>query len=345
LVSACVVYHLPATLGRQSLRALGAGDREAARRWLDRAYDLQPRPEDDPLSGGSLVRLWSRFSQAEDRVIEIAAAAIISDSSADAHSIDVLSPCRAAHRTEDEHIGCSAALVRTYLKNRRFADALPIAEDLDQKLPQSTRAFDMHAVALYKLERYADVRALADARAKRLPGDLAALRWSARALMAAGDTAAADRAYRAAAGRPDATANDFNDLAWNSLFTGRKIDEADLEAARQAVSRSQRKSAAYLHTLATLDAEVGRSEESAAVLLESLSARDAIEPRSADWYVVGLNAEQLGLPDAAIAAYRRVTALDGIPASVDTATLARRRMERLAAKAAPAQSSATAGGR
>ena len=332
---------LPSTLGRQSLRALAAGDREAARRWLDWAYDLQPIPEDDPLSGGSLLHLWSRSSQAEDRVIEIAAAAIISEGGAEAHSIDVLSACRAAHRTEDETLGCAHALARTYMVNKRFAEALPIAEELDRKVPQSMRAFELHAGALFELKRYSEVSALADARAKRLPGDIGALRWSARAAMAAGDAVAAERWYRAAVGRPEATANDFNDLAWNALFTGRKIDEADLEAARQAVSRSQRKAAAYLHTLATLDAEVGRSEEATAALLESLNQRNAAEPLSYDWYVVGRNAEQLGLPEAAIAAYRRVTPLAGAHAGTDAATLARRRLERLESRAAPAKSGAT----
>ena len=179
---------------------------------------------------------------------------------------------------------------------------------------------------------------------KRLPGDLAALRWSAHATIATGDVAAADRVLRIAAGRPEATAGDFNDLAWNALFMGRKIDEADLEAAKQAVSRSQRKSANCLHTLATLDAEAGRSEESAAVLLESLSARNAAEPAPHDWYVVGRNAEQLGLPDAAMAAYRRVTPVPGVPAAADISTLASAHLRRLESRSAPAPSSA-AGGR
>ena len=200
----------------------------------------------------------------------------------------------------------------------------------------------MHASALYALQRYSDVRLLAEVRGKRLPGDIAALRWSARAAMAAGDSVASERASRVITSRSDATASDFNEQAWNVLFTGRKIGEADLDAARQAVNRSHRKSAFTLHTLATLYAEVGRSEESAATLLESLTARHASEPGPADWYVVGRNAEQLGLPEAAMAAYRRVTPTADGPAGTDAATLAHRRLERLESRREPVKAAAPA---
>jgi predicted Zn-dependent protease len=322
-----------AALGQESLRALAAGDREAARHWIDWAFDLQPAPEDDPLSGGPLARLWSRSASADDRAIQIADAALTVIDDRSASALGVLERCRAAQRTEDEPLGCAAALAIGYMARKRFADALPVAEELARRLPQSAQAFELRMAALRGLARAPVMRALAEERLKKIPGDLPAQRWIARSAVTAGDVAAAEKALRAAVLLPEARAEDFNELAWAALFTGRKLVDADLEPARQAVNRSQRKLAFCLHTLATLDAELGHTDEATQLLLESLAARQADEPSPVDWYVVGRAAEQLGLPDAAVAAYRRVTATPSEAPQLATATLARRRLERLEARA------------
>ncbi len=56
------------------------------------------------------------------------------------------------------------------------------------------------------------------------------------------------------------------------------------------------------------------------------------EPSSVDWYVLGRIAENYGAADAALAAYKRVTAPGQRDQSSSTHALAQRRMQLLRAK-------------
>src|SRR6185436_4274024 len=98
------------------------------------------------------------------------------------------------------------------------------------------------------------------------------------------------------------------------VFTGQNFERA-LESARQASTGSEVKAAA-LNTLAALYAETGKNLEAREALLSSIDARNREQPTSADWYVLGRIAENYGVRDAAMAAYRRVKKNEKGPATV-----------------------------
>ena len=61
-----------------------------------------------------------------------------------------------------------------------------------------------------------------------------------------------------------------------------------------------------LHTLAALYAENGKSVEARQALLKAMDRHGSDDPGSSDWYVLGRIAENYGVRDAALAAYKRV---------------------------------------
>ena len=91
---------------------------------------------------------------------------------------------------------------------------------------------------------------------------------------------------------------------------------------------NQSKEKAYLHTLATIYATVGRFDEARSVLAKVIELNPGKEPSSDDWYVIGLIADGYGFHEAALDAYRKVTRnADSIPTKADTYILAQYRLK------------------
>jgi Tetratricopeptide repeat len=69
-----------------------------------------------------------------------------------------------------------------------------------------------------------------------------------------------------------ADAETYNNLAWLSLFSGGPTD-ADVDLALRAVNLAGARSAAALHTLAAIYAEMGRVKEARGALGQVLASR------------------------------------------------------------------------
>ena len=130
---------------------------------------------------------------------------------------------------------------------------------------------------------------------------------------------------------------DFNNYAWYLLFTEQPDLDRALEMAQRSAQMDNYKSAAGLHTLATILAEKDRASEALKVLMQSIEMAGVEEPRIHDWYVFGRIAESLGEAAAAVELYRRVIDSDepeGGPEAFATARLAERRIKGLSKKGA-----------
>lgn len=119
-----------------------------------------------------------------------------------------------------------------------------------------------------------------------------------------GDYAAAMQHFAAVLERANAAAGDYNQHAWTSIFAKADLDKA-VEQARHAAAQEP-ESYPILNTLAVLYAEQGKSSEAREALLQSVAQHENDELAGADWYVVGRIAENYGITDAAIEAYRKI---------------------------------------
>ena len=98
---------------------------------------------------------------------------------------------------------------------------------------------------------------------------------------------------------------DYNMAAWMALFLGKDLDRAIDDARRGSADEAQA-NYGVLHTLAALYAESGKSVEARQALLKGMDKRGTDDPASDDWFVLGRIAENYGVRDVAIAAYKRV---------------------------------------
>jgi tetratricopeptide (TPR) repeat protein len=322
----------PALIGFSVLRLLDAGKKDAARQWLNWAREEFPQNGgDDPLATTPFSRYWPKVKPAAtDDEIRIGAAMLMLSKELSTRSIGILESAREKAATDEERLKLDHALTIAYaLKDEEGAEMIAPAQRLAAAVPDSATAFNLLTNAFTRVDRHAEAAKLAQARLERIPGDEDALRVLGGSAMYTGDYAACDKYYRQIVTEHQPNAGDYNNIAWNALLSGKELERA-LEDARQAMQLPGG-SAALLHTLASLYAETGKSLEAREALLQSMDSAGRDEPASHDWYVLGRIAENYGVTDAALAAYRKVEKPKTTPAA-STYLLAERRMKVIAKK-------------
>ncbi|MBV9495490.1 MAG: DUF3857 domain-containing protein [Acidobacteria bacterium] len=295
-------------IGWSVLRFADAGDLEKARTWLNWAReDVQAGGGDDPLAGSPFASIWPKEkATATADEIRTAAASMMMVKKLAPRSAPVLAEMR-TKVPEPQRKWVDVALVRAYLSQREYAKALPIAEELAKAHPESGSAFLMQLDALVGAGRPADAQALAKKRLEKMPKDRDALRAMVRTAVVTRDYATAQKYAQQIVDDLAPTSADYNEVAWMALYTGSDMEKA-IESARQASEADTKGTrAASLHTLAALYAETGKNLEAREALLKGIDTRMRDQPASSDWYVLGRIAENYGVRDAALAAYKHVT--------------------------------------
>ena len=310
------------TLGDEALRRLQRGDLAGARKWLDWALDetgevrADSAPAADPVPGDPFRALWSPqagtapatpATPANIDEARCAAAALIGTTGEEAKALPLLRSCResAGSSGPARQSALDLALALTEGKLGQWSAMEEASQRLLAASPDSERAEKLHARALLALGRWEEIRALAERHLQRSPDDGWALALLADAAVHAGDLAGAEARLRQIVQSGKATANDFNSLAWLLLQRGRVNDEA-LDFGQRAATLSDYEQPMYLHTLASLYAEMGRTAEAYRIIVQSIAAKVDEAPDANDWYVFGRLAEQYGLPDVARKYYRKV---------------------------------------
>jgi hypothetical protein len=207
---------------------------------------------------------------------------------------------------------------------------LALAERIDQHYPASGVLFSFRFGALGQLGRWAEVKALAQARLSTSADDLRATRAMRWALASLGDFAGVGRLCEGLLGSGRGNASDYNECAWATLFVD-SPRERGIEWARRAAELSKRQRWSILHTLASVYAEAERPGEAREIMLEALELDGHEDPEPADWFVFGRIAESYGLEGVAVAAYGRVTEGEG---AESTWALTQRRLTGLRGRAA-----------
>jgi len=294
-------------LALEMLDRVAANNLTGARTLLDWVReDWSVNIGDDPVSGPAFPRLWTKGENADAETIKIAAAAILALSKETAkRGLAILESAEksATPRTEMQRDGILVSSISGYDNLQMYDKALRLDDELARLYPDSRLVFLWRSFDLRMLGRFKEADALAQHRLATNPADIDAQ----RALM----TAATMQDNHALAYELDSKiihldnvqADDFNGLAWESLFIG-KTDLQDLNYAVKADQLSN-----YfpeLHTLGCIYAELGKTKEARDVLIEAMDKAnmDDLDPNT--WYAFGRIAEQYGERDVAIADYKQV---------------------------------------
>lgn len=303
------------TVGATVLGFADGGDLETARTWLNWVReDVQVGGGDDPLRGMPFASLWPKDNAASNAdEIRTAVASLLLRKD-DPRGLPILLAMREKAANDRTKSWIDVALTAAYANRKEWKNVVPIAERLTAAFPDSDTAFRTHVFALSLSGRTADAEELAKKRLAKKPKDDEALRALSSNAAKSQNYAAAAKYAEQIVDELSPTLNDYNNAAWFELFAG-NITHA-MENARRATAEESQTSAAALHTLATLYAETGKNIEARDALLRTLDKSRRDLPDSSDWYVLGRMAENYGVRDAALAAYKRVDKKEGDGASV-----------------------------
>lgn len=176
------------------------------------------------------------------------------------------------------------------------------------------------------MDQPAEAARIAGDRLRRIPNDAAALRALQSLAVAQGQLEKAEEYGRRLLASGTATSIDMNNIAWNALVRN-SVTAETIRLAQQAVQMEQSSNPTTLHTLASLLAENGETAPARDLLLRSIELSGNEEPDGDDWYILGRIAEQIGVNEAAVAAYNKVEKPKEQYAVPDsTYTLAQRRL-------------------
>jgi tetratricopeptide (TPR) repeat protein len=259
----------PNSIGLEVIDRIDANHLDDARVLLDwLREDEHLEGGDDPLSGQSFPRFWTKGKDADAAQMKLAAAAILVQTKATAaQGVALLEAARKTATAEPARTNILLALLEGYGIQQDYASELPLAAGIFQQYPESKRAFFTNTFCLRALGRFEEAEDLARKRLKKMPDDTDALRALAYNASAREDYRAAHDWNQKIVDTGKAEAQDLNGLAWETLFYGRD-GGPDIETAIRATQMSQN-APNILHTLACLYAEAGKTKEAREVLIQA----------------------------------------------------------------------------
>ncbi len=321
----------PEVLGEEALRRLAKGDAAGATQWLKWAAPLLYIPPDgDTLSVPPFLLFWGDHPPSDSEHLRFAAAALAAQGAGAAAAVPVLEAGAARATQSQEKFRFDRALAEAYRRTGRWDDLILAARRVRAQVPTSRKALLLEADGLVAGGRWDEVDKLVAGEIAKHPDSEDAARIRLRA-----DSQRRRWAQQAAALRPrvrdgKADAEELNDFAWSLLMKGDLSEEA-LAAVERASQMSRYRNAAVLHTLATLQAEMGHPDDARETILKEIDVRDGEDLRSAEWYVFGRIAEAYGETAHAAVVYRRIVETRGAgeDGADDILMLAKRRLAAL----------------
>jgi tetratricopeptide (TPR) repeat protein len=299
--------------GYAILELIAKGELETARKWLNWTRETaKGGTTDDPLEGQRLALLWPKAkATASLDELRVAAASLTTDRSMSKEAEPILVAAREKAESESARAAMDLALAAIYEGRKEWPRMLEATTRLAASHADSPTAFSRHVEALLRNQKSAEATALAKQRLERLPGDRDALHALTLSAAEAGDYAAAQQYAVQVVDQIGPKREDYALAAWMALFTGTQLERA-IEHAQHASKDttedkpSDRDSVSALHALAALYAATGRSVEARTALLKEMDDKYRGALADNDWYILGRIAENYGVNEYAIAAYRKV---------------------------------------
>jgi tetratricopeptide (TPR) repeat protein len=283
-----------------ALRALEKNNLAAARKWLDRAREkLSISGGDDPLAGQPFPYFWTKGQEADVSTIRTAALVLLPSKDVKGPYLEALKQARESAKADMERNRLTMVLAFAYSAQERWAEMLPVAQDLMKAVPTSVRAFELAVTAYTGLKQYDDWDKLVQVRMHQYPDELAYVRSSANLAAYRGDFAKSREIVKGIIDKGQSQESDLNLYAWDALYLPGPIDQDSLDVAQRANELTKNANFAILHTLACLEAQAGKPNQARELLLKAMTAQNLEEPNEAVWFGFGLIAEQYGVNDAA----------------------------------------------
>jgi tetratricopeptide (TPR) repeat protein len=290
----------------EALALANKGDLEGARKWLDwQKEEIAVSQTADPLATSPFLRLWPAPSDPpEKEQIQIAAASLMARGRKAGDAVALLLELRSKAQTNPQREAIDQAIRDGYAAQLKYQEQIPLAEALYKAHPSSANAIAMLGTGLINA---GDIDGALKMAASAKPADDTGIanvaRVKARAHLARYEFAEAIEAYRALCSSNKGTPTDWNNLAWISIFVPGKI-APDLKSAETAVRLTQERTIGFIHTLSSIQVEMGKLKEARAGLVRYLGTGDTINDSA--WYLEGRIAEDLGLKETAAAIYSTI---------------------------------------
>jgi Flp pilus assembly protein TadD len=301
---------LTQSAGRHVLRLLASGKDSAALRMLDWVV-ADDRPK-------VLAAVWGK-DEPRDHARMLIAGALLASQSDGAHALPIIESCSLS--TKEGQRACDVTAIQILAHDHRWSDALDRSVALEAAEPDFMYARTTHIASLRRLGRLDEAVRVASAAPARIASETP---LALERMFLAKQRGKLDEARTIAEdvmGRASATSGELNEAAWSGLFVSANLHAVD--AAARRASKLAPRSPGFENTLALAELEEGRLDAGLADELASMRLRHPSQPAVADWYVMARYYDLLGLPDDAVAAYRKVTAPKspdpGHPSLVDVA--------------------------
>jgi transglutaminase-like putative cysteine protease/tetratricopeptide (TPR) repeat protein len=312
----------PAGAGRHALRLIARRDLASTNRLLDWVRsDLGTKTQ----RAHSFAAMWTVGAPHDAAATTLAAACL---AGGDPAAVPILIKCESAD--PDARSNCDEALADNYLERDQWRELEAHTAAWMNRKPHPVVTPYLRAVALYRLGKLDDADKLLDGLVTAHADFSPAHRLRSAIAFARGNVAEGIKRLDPMIQHADASA--YNDVAW-SYVTHEQDLKIALDLAHKAVGPDKSRASAHvLNTLALVELEAGDLGAAKADEWASLGRRHGAALDSADWYVVGRLAEQLGLRDDAIALYRKISVEPVNPGEPTSFELAQKRLKALGVK-------------
>src|SRR5215831_18943895 len=296
----------PRELAFLALRQLQNNDLPGAKKWLDRARDkIHMGGGDDPLSGALYPSFWTKGQEADGSAVRLAALVLLPSKQLKAANLATVIAARDVAKAGIDRARLNLVLAYAYSAQERWADLVPITDELMKAYPTSLRAFDLATLAYAGLKRFDDWEKVVQSRRAEHSDELAYVRSAARVASYRGQYAQAREIIKTIIDKGQANGEDLNLYAWYALELPTAIDQEAIDTGIRATDLSKN-SFAIQHTLGCIYAQAGKTKQARELLLKAMDDGHLEQPNSAIWLGFGLIAEQYGVIEAARKMFVRV---------------------------------------
>lgn len=220
--------------------------------------------------------------------------------------LTALEQARLAAKSDLERARLTMVLAYAYVAQERWADIVPLGQELMKAYPNSVRAFSIAVMAYTRLNDFDEWEKLVRARMQEHPDELAYTRSAFELAVYRKQFGKAREIIKALIDKGEATSSDMNSYAWFALLLPDPIDQDSLDVAQRANDLTKNNNFAILHTLACIDAQAGKTSQARELLVKAMNSVNLEEPNSEIWFGFGLIAERYGVLDGAATMYGRI---------------------------------------